>query len=343
MKNQTLLLPFLCLLFSNFELNAQEPIQWISSCDGSETNNNYIPTGDRNVLVYFFAPWEADEEREVFMSIGGGGGMYPLAGSFHGGVNQMEMSYPYGDDIYPGPYWGDYFVRLSLDQTNPDFPDSEDMLVRTEPDPNIEIQTTVEDLGDGEFNIAVTASSSIDSVVAGYPGWGHYLENPCKNWKAFMYIWPFGDNNNLGLDSMEYIPGQSIVFNTQETYNGPPGEICPKASIKIVDTTDSLWFSPINISTTEGPCTFVGDMNVGQEEISEKPTFSVFPNPVQAGQPVTITGQVKVVEAFDQSGRKVPVQRNGNQFTLPVEDGMYTVSTIDENGFSTSCRVIVTN
>lgn len=342
MKKVTLLLAVLCLLLSNIA-NAQESIQWISSCDGNENNNNYIPTGDRNVLAYFYAPWEADEEREVFGVIDYGA-LYISLGFFYGGVNQLEMSYPYGDDIYPGPHWGDYFVRLSLDQTNPDFPDSEDMLIRTEPDPNIEIQTTVEGLGDGEFNITVTASSSIDSVVAGYPGWGHYLENPCKNWKTFMYIWPFGDNNNLGLDSMEYIPGQSIVFTTQGAYNGPPGEICPRASIKIVDTTDNLWFSPINISTTNGPCTFVGDTNVGQEEISNEPTFRVFPNPVQAGQPVTITGQFQRLKLIGLSGQEVPIARDWNQITLNVSPGLYFLSNInDEDGTSTTCRIIVTN
>lgn len=70
--------------------------------------------------------------------------------------------------------------------------------------------------------------------------------------------------------------------------------------------------------------------------------FVVYPNPAKAGEWVTVKGEFQTVEAYDQTGRQVPFQRNGNQLALQEAGlGVYLLTFVDANGVPQTVRIVM--
>lgn len=87
--------------------------------------------------------------------------------------------------------------------------------------------------------------------------------------------------------------------------------------------------------STEFSETEVVHFDVGLQSIS------VYPNPSVSGDPVTVRGEFQSVVAFDQLGRSIPLEMNGNQLVVQAGPGVYLLIFVSADGAYETVKVVI--
>ncbi len=104
----------------------------------------------------------------------------------------------------------------------------------------------------------------------------------------------------------------------------------------LVDTSPHMGTNYYRLRQTDFDGTFV-DSHAISVDVDVGKTFTVFPNPTARGQPIQASKKVDLI--IDGLGRAIPFDPLSIIIEVP---GVYTLVHIDENGFSSTNRVIIT-
>ncbi len=106
---------------------------------------------------------------------------------------------------------------------------------------------------------------------------------------------------------------------------------------ELVDASPLTGTNYYKLRQTDFDETFA-DSQVIAVDVDVGDTFVTYQNPTARGQPIRASKKVDFI--VDQTGRLVPFEPTSIIIETP---GAYTLVHIDENGFSTTCRLIITN
>ncbi len=70
-------------------------------------------------------------------------------------------------------------------------------------------------------------------------------------------------------------------------------------------------------------------------------SYTLYPNPAIVGDAINVKGSFQSVQAFDQLGQEVRVQRNGNQLVLEASPGVYLVTLLGADDTQETVRVVM--
>ncbi|WP_131725498.1 MULTISPECIES: T9SS type A sorting domain-containing protein [unclassified Chryseobacterium] len=76
-------------------------------------------------------------------------------------------------------------------------------------------------------------------------------------------------------------------------------------------------------------------------EASVKTGVKIYPNPVKAGEMVTLDAKVKSLEIFNMSGQKVKSSEENTVITEGLSKGVYMIKTVTDKGETQSSKLIV--
>lgn len=106
---------------------------------------------------------------------------------------------------------------------------------------------------------------------------------------------------------------------------------------ELVDASPFVGTNYYKLRQTDFDETFV-DSDIIAVDVDVGNIFVAFPNPTARGQPIRASKKVDFI--IDQIGKLVPFDPLHIIIETP---GVYTLVHLDENGFSTNCRVVVTH
>ena len=269
---------FTLLAFSN--ANGQgEPLDilvpWVCADNTTENTGNIVSVnvGHRKAMVKWLAPWTTGS-RQVKFSIPtmSGNQLVPL-GTFGPG-EYVSVIEPRG--LFEFGYWHEAYTALFFYDDGGQETVSELIYFQTEPEPEINM-TFIEQAGDS-VTLEVMSQATPDF------GWGRNSPSgnmPCSNFVPVIYITGYNSVGDLVIqDSVICVAGQVTQRQITVAHTGPTDLVCMRATLKMVDISDTPQFEPQTVTqTSELLCVQLqGSLTTSVENQTQNVT-RVFPNP----------------------------------------------------------------
>jgi len=264
---------FTLLAFSN--ANGQgEPLDilvpWVCADNTTENTGNIVSVnvGHRKAMVKWLAPWTTGSRQVKFSVPTMSGNQLVSLGTFYPGEH-VSVIEPRG--LFEFGYWHEAYTALFFYDDGGQETVSELIYFQTEPEPEINM-TFIEQAGD---------SVTLEVMSQATPDFGWGINSPCSNFKNIVEI--RGENS---LDSLvassDIISGAGEIINQRVTiaHTGPTDLVCLRATLKMVDISDTPQFEPQTVTqTSELLCVQLQGSLITSVENQTQNVTRVFPNP----------------------------------------------------------------
>ena len=167
------------------------------------------------------------------------------------------------------------------------------------------------------------------ATPAGANGHGFYIMINSGSGEKKFYVKPTGGDATMVFDSWQTV-SIPMTFFTSQGFN-PASFLVWKIDSDSDINTKLLYIDNI----------FFTKSVLGTSEKSFKNEVKLYPNPVSAGEMVTVDANVKSLEIYNSVGQRVKSADAAKVLTQGLEKGLYIIKTTNDKGEKQSSKLIV--
>lgn len=167
------------------------------------------------------------------------------------------------------------------------------------------------------------------ATPAGANGHGFYIMINSGSGEKKFSVKPTGGDATMIFDSWQTV-SIPMTFFTSQGFN-PASFLVWKIDADSDINTKLLYIDNI----------FFTKSVLGTSEASAKNAVKVYPNPVTAGEMITVDANVKSIEIFTMTGQKVKSAASKSISSQGLSKGVYMIKTTNEKGETQSSKLIV--